>query len=158
MPVDLNLGAAFNTGVAKTLLPWIPTGLQITQDDGTLVKASDVASPLDRQATVKVTNTRIANVYNTLARGSIPLGNQGSNVSGQSLFVELNVVASKVVGTQVVHLPMVSRIEVRLPNDGDLTNADITSLILANFAVMHNSAGSLQAINMMRGVMLPSRL
>lgn len=155
MPLELNLGTAFNTAVSKSLLPWKATALQVIQNDGSLVKAANVLSPLDKQSVVKITNTRIANVYNTLAKGSIPSGNQSSNPTGQSIFVELNATASKTVGTTEVHLPVVCRIEVRLPNDGDLTNANIETLILATLAAMYDPTGVSRVTDMMRGVLMP---
>lgn len=156
MPLDLNLGAAFAATVNKPMGPWLPSALKITEDDGTLLKLCDVLSPLDKQAALKITNTKIANVYNTLAKGSIPVGNQSTNTSGQRLFVELNVTASKTVGTTVVLTPAVVRIDLSLPNDGDLTDANVESLVLAAYAALCTPAGAPRATTMMRGVLNPS--
>ncbi len=153
--LDLNLGSAFDAPVTVNLAPWSYQSLQVVQNDGNLVKAADVLSPLDKQASVKITNTKIANVYNTLAKGQIPIGNQSSNSSGQSIFVELNATASKTVGSTEVLLPVVARIEVRLPNDGELTNADVVTLVMACFATMHDGMGVPRVTDMMRGVLLP---
>jgi len=158
MPLDLNLGAAFNAGVNVSLLPWKVGSLPVVQDDSGLIKSADTFSPLDKQATVKITNTKINNVYSTLAKGAIPLQNQAVNTSGQSLFIELNANASKVVGTATVIVPMVARIELRLPNDGDMTNADIQQLLLAALATAYTSAGVSRYLEMMRGVLPPAKV
>lgn len=155
MALDLNLGDAFETAVPVNLAPWKPSALKVMEENGTLVKVADVLSPLDRQASVKITNTRIANVYNTLAKGSIPIGNQSTNTSGQSIFTELVATASKTVGDQEVLLPVVARVEVRLPNDGDLTDANALTLILATLAAMCDDEGALHVTDMMRGVLFP---
>lgn len=157
MSLDLNLGPAFNTPVNIPLAPWKLTALKVVQDSGTLVRVSDVMSPLDKQAFVKLTNTRIANVYNTLAKGTVPIANQSTNVSGQSIFAELTATASKTVGSTVTLLPVVTRIEFRLPNDGDLTNADAQALLMATFAAMCNDAGVFRVTDMMRGVLFPTK-
>lgn len=156
MALNLNLGDAFEAAAPVDLLPWKPEALKVMEENGTLVKIADVLSPLDKQASVKITNTRIANVYNTLAKGTIPIGNQSTNTSGQSIFTELVATASKTVGDQVVLLPVVARVEVRLPNDGDLTDANVLSLILATLAAMCDDSGELHVTNMMRGVLFPS--
>lgn len=155
MALNLNLGAAFETAVPVDLAPWKPEALKVMEENGTLVKVADVLSPLDKQASVKITNTRIANVYNTLAKGAIPIGNQSTNTSGQSIFTELVATASKTVGDQEVLLPVVARVEVRLPNDGDLTDANALTLILATLAAMCDDSGNLHVTNMMRGVLFP---
>ncbi len=151
--LDNNLGAAFGTPVNVSLKPWTLTALQVVQDDGTLLKLSDTKSPLDKQASLKITNTKIANVYNTLAKGAIPVGNQALNTSGQSIFVELTAAASKVVGTDTFILPVQARIEVRLPNDGDMTEANVVELIMATMAAMYDSTGVPRITGMMRGIL-----
>lgn len=155
MSVELNLGAAFETAVDVPVAPWKSEALRVTQDTGDLVKISDVLSPLDKQAVAKISNTRIANVYTTLAKGSIPIGNQSLNTSGQSIFVELTATGSKTVGTETILVPVVARVELRLPNDGDLTNADIRKLLLACLALCQDSAGADRFTDMMRGVLSP---
>lgn len=153
MPIDLNLGSAFGTAVNKSLLPWTLAALKVTQDDGSLVKVTNVLSPLDKQSSIKIANTRIANVYNTLAKGSIPIGNQAANTTGQAIFVELNATASKVVGSDTILLPMIARIELKLPNDGELTNGNVEQLLLATYAALCDAVGTMRATEIMRGVL-----
>ena len=155
MSLDLNLGSAFETPVNLDLAPWKADALQVIQNDGTLIKAADVLSPLDKQATVKITNTRIANVYQTLAKGQIPIGNQAPNTSGQTIFVELNATASKTVGSVEILVPLTARIELRIPNDGDLTNANVETLVMAALAALYDDAGVSRFTDVMRGVLLP---
>lgn len=157
MPLDINLGTAFDTTnqLVLTVNPWLGSALHVVQNDGNLVKAADVASPLDRQAFVKVTNTRIANVYNTLGKGSVPIGNQSSNTTGQSVFVELSATASKTVADVPVFLPVQARVELRLPNDGDLTDENIISLLTSAIACLVDPDGTIRVTDMMRGVLLP---
>jgi len=155
MSLDLNLGAAFDTAVDVDLAPWLPTALKVMSNDGTLIKAADVLSPLDKQAVVKITNTRIANVYNTLGKGVIPIGNQAVNTSGQSIFAELTATASETIDTVEVLSPLVARIEVRLPNNGSMTDANVLTLVMATLASMCDADGTLQVLSMMRGVLFP---
>lgn len=156
MALDLNLGAAFAASSNVAMLPWLTTSLKVQENNGNLVRVSDVLSPLDRQAWVKFTNTRIANVYNTLAKGSIPLGNQATNTTGQSIFTELTVAASETVGTDLIISPAVARIELRLPNNTSLTDALVTQLLNAAYCAMCTPATTtIRATSMMRGVLYP---
>lgn len=155
MPLDLNLGLAFNTAVSISLAPYKAVALQVIQNDGSLVKAANVMSPLNKQSEMKITNTKIANVYNTLAKGTIPIGNQSPNTSGQSIFIELTATASRLVGITEILLPLVARVEVRLPNDGELTSANVQTLVLAALAGMYDAAGVSRVTDMMRGVLMP---
>jgi len=162
MSLDLNLGESFDiesTALATTPLAVVQFGadaLQKVSDTGTLVKLTDVLSPLDRPFNVKISNTRIANVYQTLAKGTVPLGNQASNASGQSIFVEATASASKVmpVSGQVVIVPMTARIELRLPNDGDVTNGVIKTLLVATLSQLCGDDGNPRVTEMMRGVLV----
>lgn len=157
MALDLNLGAAFAGASNLPVLPWLATSLKVMENDGSLMKLSDVFSPLDRQAVVKITNTRIANVYNTLAKGSIPIGNQAVNTTGQSIFCELSATASEDVGGTLILSPMVARIELRLPNNGSLTDALAATLLQATYTAMCTPATKdLRALAMMRGVLYPT--
>lgn len=158
MALDLNQGLAFNTSSTETLPVFPPaTGaFKVIQDDGTLVKVANILSPLDKQMSVKITNTRIANVYNTLAKGTIPLGNQATNTSGQSVFVELSATASKTVGTTEILLPVVARAELRLPNDGDLEEGDIETLLSCLISLFYDQSALLSVTSMMRGALFPA--
>jgi len=155
MALSLNLGSAFGASVNVGVLPWLTTALKEIQDDGNLIKVADVLSPLDRQAVIKITNTRIANVYQTLAKGVIPIGNQSANVSGQSIFCELTATASRTVtGAPDILVPVVSRIELRLPNDAELDDTVAKQLLLANYAALCDANAVLKITDKMRGSLI----
>lgn len=161
MAISFNFGTSSqNVGVTKTLKPWNYSGaFRIISDSGTLARMTDILSPLDKVTTAKVTLERIANVYTTLAGGTVPLLAQNTNVSGHTVFVELKTIATKVVGTTppiTVQLPMVARLELRLPDDADITESDIDSLILATYALLCDSAGNPTVVTeKMRGALTP---
>jgi len=158
MPLDIHLGDSVDNGVGSYHVD--PHNLKrsawkVVQDDGSLVKVTNVLAPLDKPMTLKITNTRIANVYNTLAKGSIPLGNQSTNTSGQSIFVELSTIASKVQDAQTVLVPVVARVELRLPNDGDLSEHNCIELIRLALGAFVNPNGTPGITASMRGVLFP---
>ena len=155
MTLDLNLGAALNaTPVNIAVKPLVAANVKKVQDDGNLIRVSDIVSPLDRQAQFKITNTKIANVYNTLAKGTIPVGNMSTNTSGQAIFVELSVIASRAVSGQPdVLVPMVARIELKLPNDSDLTDAKVQELLNTAYAALCDPSAVLKVTDKMRGAL-----
>lgn len=159
MAIQFQFGAAFNTSVNKPLKPWkYDTAVRVTQSNGSLVKLTDVLGPLDLPTSMKLTSTRIANVYNTLADGSIPVAEQSSNTSGQSVFVELKTVATRdgLVPDTRVQLPMVCRLELRLPNDAEIAETDITTLVMATFGLLCDDAGAPVVVTeKMRGALAP---
>jgi hypothetical protein len=130
--------------------------MQVTQNTGQLVKLVDTQSPLDNPATLKIANTRIANVYTTLAKGVIPVGAQALNTTGQTVFCELTMTASSTTGDTTVSLPIVSRIELRLPNHPDVTNAVVAKVLEATIAGLCGSNGSLRVTDVMRGILVPA--
>lgn len=157
--LTLNLGTSFDAQAAKgiNLLPAVFAigALRVVTDTGNLIKLANVSSPLDKPSSVKITNTRIPNVYLTLAKGSVPTGHQAVNTSGQSIFVELNAVASKTIGDEdnEVLVPLTARVEVRVPNDGDITDDDIKALLLATLSNLCDKDGNCRVTQMMRGVL-----
>lgn len=159
MAIAFQFGSAFNTPVNKSLAPWkYDTAVRVVQNQGSLVKLTDILAPLDKQTSMKLTSTRIANVYNTLADGSVPVAEQSSNTSGTSVFVELKTVATRAgaVEDTTVQLPMVARIELRLPNDAEIAEADITTLVMATFALLCDDAGAPVVVTQkMRGALAP---
>lgn len=159
MAIEFQFGAAFNTAVNKALTPWkYDTAVRVTQNQGSLVKLTDTLSPLDLQTSMKLTSTRIANVYNTLNEGSTPVAEQSSNTSGQSVFVELKTVATRdgLVPDTRVQLPMVCRLELRLPNDAEIAETDITTLVMATFGLLCDDAGAPVVVTeKMRGALAP---
>lgn len=158
MAISFNFGAgAQGTGVTKTLLPWAyTTAFRIISDSGSLARMTDILSPLDKKTTIKVSLDKIANVYTTLADGTVPVSAQLANTMGHTVFVELKTIATKTVNDVVVQLPMVSRLELRLPDDADIAESDVETLVLATYAALCNSAGSPTVVTeKMRGALTP---
>jgi len=155
MSLDLNLGDSWNyTSVPVYGLK--RSAFVTSEDSGTLVKLSDVLSPLDKPTSLKITNTRIANVYNTLAKGTVPLGNQAQNTSGQAIFSEATITASEVVDGKTVIVPIVARVEIRVPNYGSITDGIINSAMLIALAGTRSDDGSTSIVSQqMRGILYP---
>lgn len=159
MAISFQFGSGSqDTPVNKALAPWkYADAFRVITDNGSLARMGDIKSPLDMQTTVKLTNTKIANVYTTLADGNIPVEAQNANTSGHTVFVELKTIATKVVGTNTIQLPMVSRIELRLPDDAEIAEADITTLVMATFAALCDSTGTPVVVTeKMRGSLTPA--
>lgn len=168
--LSLNLGSAFNTalagletGVSEShgiiQIPlYAPGSLQVMQDESNLVRLAVITSPLDKPASIKIANTRIANVYQSLSKGMIPLTAQALNTSGQTIFVELQVVASKTLasGAEVLS-PATCRIELKLPNTSDLDDQFVRELLSATISAIQTDSGDdeipLRVTEVMRGVM-----
>lgn len=158
MAISFNFGAgAVGTGVTKTLLPWNYTNaFRIISDSGSLARMTDKLAPLDKKTTAKVTLEKIANVYQTLGGGTIPVAAQSASTAGHTVFVELTTIATKLVGTVTIQLPMVSRIEIRLPDDADIAESDIDTLVMATYALLCDSAGIPTVVSeKMRGALTP---
>lgn len=159
------MGIAFNFGigatgaaVTKSLAPWAwTTAFRTVSDTGTVARVTDILAPLDKRTSIKTSLSRIANVYSTLASDTVPVDEQSSNTSGQTVFVELQTLATKTVGERTVQLPMVSRIELRLPNDADIAESDITTLVMATFAGLCDASGNPTVVTeKMRGALTPT--
>ncbi len=167
MTLDLNQGSAIDTGVSiftsVNSLPWAPGAVQKITDEGNLVRLVNVLGPLDAPTTVKLTNTRIANVYASLARNTIPPSAQAPNVTGQSIFVEVTVMASIGSGADKVYVPLRARLDLALPNHAALTEADIfsagsasaPSLVGLLIASLTGADGNTRVKSMMRGALYP---
>ena len=159
MGISFNFGVgATGTGKTLTLLPWaFTTAFRNVSDNGSIARMTDILSPLDKKTSVKITLDKISNVYTTLADGTVPVAEQSSNTSGQTVFCELKTIATKTVGEITVQLPMVSRIELRIPNDSDITESDINTLILANYAALCDATGNPTVVTeKMRGALTPA--
>jgi hypothetical protein len=158
MAISFNFGAgATNAAVTKTMLPWNYTNAyRIVSDSGTLARMTDKLSPIDKKTTAKVTLEKIANVYQTLGGGTIPPTAQSGSVAGHTVFVELTTIATKIVNTVTIQLPIVSRIELRLPDDADIAESDIDTLVMATYALLCDSAGLPVVVSeKMRGALTP---
>jgi len=159
MAILFNFGtSAQGVGVTKTLKPWdYAKAFRIISDSGTLARMTNILSPLDKVTTAKVTLDKIANVYTTLAGGTVPLAAQNACVSGHTVFVELKTIATKVIGTDTIQLPMVARLELRLPDDADIAEADIETLVFATYGLLCDSAGLPTVVTeKMRGALTPT--
>lgn len=158
MAISFQYGEAQDTAVNKSLLPWkYSTSVRTISDSGTLARMADILSPLDKKTTFKVSLDKIANVYTTLADGAVPVAEQNANVSGQTVFAELKTIATKPNGTGVIQLPMVARIELRLPNDADITEANVDALIMACHALLCDATGACVVVTeKMRGALTPA--
>lgn len=159
MAISFNFGAGA-TGTAKTLslLPWAyTTAFRNVSDNGSVARMTDILTPLDKKISVKITLDKIANVYTTLADGVVPVAEQSSNTSGQTVFCELKTVATKTVGDVTVQLPMVARIELRIPNDSAIAESDINTLVLATYASLCDATGNPVVVTeKMRGALTPA--
>jgi len=159
MAISFNFGSGA-TGTAKSLslLPWAyNTAFRNVSDNGVNARMTDILAPLDKKTSIKITLSKIANVYTTLADGTVPVAEQSSNTSGQTVFCELKTIATKTVGEATIQLPMVARIELRLPNDGDITEANVNTLVLAAYAALCNASGDPTVVTeKMRGALTPA--
>lgn len=160
MAISFNFGAgSTDTPVNKALAPWkYADAIRTMSESSELAKMADILSPLDLQTIFKISNSRIANVYNTLAGGSVPVAEQSANTSGQSIFCELKTTCTRTeaVTSRRIQLPMVARIELRLPNDAAITEADITTLVMQAFACLCDEAGDPVVVTeKMRGALAP---
>lgn len=158
MAISFNFGSgATGTAKALSLLPWAyTTAFRKISDNGSVARMTDILAPLSKKTSIKITLEKIANVYTTLADGAVPVAEQSSNTSGQTVFCELKTIATKVVGEATIQLPMVARIELRLPNDSDITESDINTLVLATYASLCDSTGNPVVVTeKMRGALTP---
>lgn len=159
MAISFNFGAGA-TGTVKTvsLAPWAyATAFRNVSDNGSVARMTDILAPLDKKTSIKISLDKIANVYNTLADGTVPVAEQSSNTSGQTVFCELKTIATKVVGEATIQLPMVARIELRLPNDKDITESDVNTLVLATYASLCDASGNPVVVTeKMRGALTPA--
>lgn len=161
MSISFNFGTgAQGADVAKVLKPWAySAAFRVITDNGALARMTDIVAPLDMKTTVKVTLAKISNVYSTLADGTVPVAEQSANVTGQTVFVELKTIATKIVGDQTIQIPMVSRIELRLPNDADITESDVEQLVMATYGFLCDDSGNPTVVTeKMRGALTPAGL
>lgn len=131
-------------------------------DNGTSVRLADKLAPLDKKTTIKVALSKIANVYSTLGGDSVPVGERSSNPTGSTLFCELTTILTKpnpAVSGAIIQVPVQARIELRVPNDGDLTDADIVDLVGATSAILKDEEGEYRIVGeMLRGALVPAGL
>lgn len=158
MAISFQFGSgAQKTAINVSLQPWdYAAAFRTISDNGSNARMTDILAPLDKKTSVKVSLSQIANVYTTLAEGTVPVAEQSANPTGATVFVELKTIATKVVGSATIQIPLVSRIELRIPFDSEITEADITKLVMATFAALCNDAGAPVVVTeKMRSALLP---
>lgn len=158
MAISFTFGAGSQgVAVSKDLKPWLySAAFRTISDSGVQARMTDILAPLDKKTTIKVTLDKIANVYTTLADSTIPVAAQNANTSGHTVFVELKTIATKTVGTDVISLPMVSRLELRLPDDAEIAESDVETLVLATYAALCDATGNPVVVTeKMRGALTP---
>lgn len=135
------------------------SAFRVTSDTGTAVKLTDILSPLDKRTTIKLALSKIANVYTTLGGDSVPVTERSSNVTGQTLFTELTTILTRpnpTIAGGIIQVPVQARIELRLPNDGELTATDVEDLIVACHSALLDDAGNNLVISeKLRGALVP---
>lgn len=159
MAISFQYGAGSQgASVAKSMRPWVyADAFRIISDNGSSARMADILAPLDKKTTTKVTLDKIANVYSTLADGTVPVAEQSANTSGGTVFAELKTIATKVVGTTTIQIPMVGRIELRLPFDADISESDVESLVMATYAILCDDAGlPVVVTEKIRGALTPA--
>lgn len=146
------------TSVPKNLKPWLyGSSFRVISDNGSIARMTDIRAPLDKLTTLKVTKEKIANVYSTLASGTVPLAEQSLNVEGTTTMVELTTVLTKTDGLVKVQLPVVFRVIARSPNDPDITGSLIDELIMDTAAIMADELGNnILTTEIMRGALTPA--
>lgn len=153
-------GAQASEAVSLSLYPWQYTdAFRTSSDNGSSSRITDIVGPLDKPTSIKTVVTRIANVYQTLAGGSIPIANQSLNVTGQTTFCELTTILSKAATetSPETMYPVQARVELRLPNTAELTETDVLNLTLAAFAGLCDDKGIPVVITeRMRGALTPA--
>lgn len=165
MALSFNLGTgATGTPVNFAVAPWdYDDAIRVTSEAPTLVKMNDILSPIDLPTEVKISVEKIANVYTTLGGGRIPVAEQSSNTSGVTIFVEV-----KTVGTYDrsatdptlgrIQVPMVGRLEFRLPNDVNIGSTAEATLLSTVIASICDSAGALRLDEIRRGALVPKEI
>lgn len=160
MAISFQFGATAQeeTPVTKNLYPWdYATAIRVISDNGSIARMTDIVAPLDMKTSIKISLANIANVYSTLADGTVPTANQSANVTGSTVFCELKTIATKVVDSVTIQIPLVSRLELRIPNDAEIAEADIVTLVMATFAALcDNSGAPVVVTEKMRGALTPA--
>lgn len=159
MAIQFNFGSgAQKTAVAVNLAPWdYLAAFRQVSDNGVVARMTDVLTPLDKKTSIKISLSKIANVYNTLADETVPVDQQSANTTGQTIFCELKTIATKTSGDITTQLPMVARVELRLPNDADIAESDVLTLIMAAVASLCDENGNPVVVTeKMRGALTPA--
>lgn len=137
-----------------------PNAFRVVSDTGSSVRLTDILTPLDKRTYLKFSLSKIANVYATLGGDSVPVAERSSNPTGQTLFCELTTILTKTnptISGGIIQVPIQTRVELRLPNDGDLTDDDIMELMALTAAGLCDDAGLPRITSeMLRGALVPA--
>jgi len=157
---NFGVGAQFATPSNLAYNPWLyADSIRVTSDAPTQVKFTDILAPLDKPTELKISVEPIANVYSTLTNNRVPVTSQSANTSGTSVFVQLRTMVDydKVLGTDTtnVQLPLEARIQIRVPNDAQLTSVELNKLVASTFAVLCSENGSSRLGEILRGGLVP---
>lgn len=160
----MSFSTTFGTGAVVTELDgskhWdFAAGFRAIAESSSSAKLTDILAPLDKRTTIKYALSKIANVYTTLGGDSVPVSERSSNPTGQTLFCELTTILTKAnaANNGVIQVPIQTRIELRIPNDADVTDDLIEELLMLTFAGMRTSDGTLRiTTEMLRGALVPA--
>lgn len=165
MSINFNYGAGAQSATATNLVynAWLYNdAIRVTADTPTQAKFTDILAPLDKPTEIKISTEPIANVYSTLANTRIPVSAQNANTSGTSVFVQLRTVVdyNKTVGTTTtnIQLPLEARLQIRVPNDAELTNVVLAKLISSLYATTCDSTGASRLGEIIRGGLVPKEI
>lgn len=151
---------AFTTDVDGNTRCQYETAFRVISDTGSSVKLTDILSPLDKRTTIKYVLSKIADVYKTLGGDSVPVSERSSNPTGQTLFTELTTILTRpnpAVSNSIIQVPVQARIELRLPNDGQLADADVNDLIEKLISTLTDTDGSPRVCSeLLRGALVPA--
>lgn len=159
MAIQFNFGTgARGTAVNKPVSPWsYVAAFRATQNQSGRARMIDIKTDLDKPTSLVITNEKIANVYTTLTSVAVPVNNQSLNVEGTTIRVELRTIATKADGPKTIHLPLECDIRVRIPNDAELTAADMDTLVSSAYAGLLDASGTNMVLSdLARGALTPA--
>lgn len=134
-------------------------GFRAIAESSSSAKLTDILAPLDKRTTIKYALSKIANVYTTLGGDSVPVSERSSNPTGQTLFCELTTILTKpnAAANGIIQVPIQTRIELRVPNDADITDDVIQELLALTSAGLRDSDGTPRiTTEMLRGALVPA--
>jgi hypothetical protein len=165
MSLNWNFGTGAVSETASTLsyYPWeYDDAMRVKSTTPNQAKLTDILSPLDKTTELKISTESIANVYSTLASYKIPVAAQSANQTGTSVFVQLRTTVDydMTVGstTTNIQLPLEARLQIRVPNDAELVDAEITKLVGHLYSSICESDGTTRIGEIIRGGLVPKEI
>lgn len=153
------VGSQSSTTVNKVVSPWLYTAaFRATMNQPGRARMIDIKTDLDKPTSLVLTNEKINNVYTTLTSVAVPAVNQSMNTEGTTVRAELRTIATKIgANDAVLHLPLECDIRVRIPNDAELTAADIDTLVCACYGAICDATGTNMVLSdLARGALTPA--